>query len=203
MLPAFLVPLRLNVWFPFQPMRRSTPGRGYRVISAAVGQLGRPARRAGAQWWLRDLPGLVGSLERDWSISVGAAFDEGTEAYVAKATRADGTPAVLKLVVPRDDRHHASAEITVLRLANGEGCARLLRWDEQRGALLLERLGRSMAQLALPVRKRQEILCDAARRMWRPAPDCGLTTGADLGRGWRRTSPAPGRTSVTPARSGP
>jgi streptomycin 6-kinase len=140
------------------------------------------ALAAGAQWWLRDLPGLVGSLERDWSISVGAAFDEGTEAYVAKATRADGTPAVLKLVVPRDDRHHASAEITVLRLANGEGCARLLRWDEQRGALLLERLGRSMAQLALPVRKRQEILCDAARRMWRPAPDCGLTTGADLGR---------------------
>jgi streptomycin 6-kinase len=39
-----------------------------------------------------------------------------------------------------------------------------------------------MARLALPVRKRQEILCDAARRIWRPAPDCGLPAGTEMGR---------------------
>ena len=137
---------------------------------------------AGARGWLRDLPDLVASLERDWSISVGDAYDEGTEAYVAKAVCRDGTPAVLKLLVPRDDHGPARREITVLRLANGEGCARLLRSDEPRDALLLERLGRSMARLGLPVRKRQEILCDAARQIWRPAPECGLPTGAEIGR---------------------
>jgi streptomycin 6-kinase len=59
---------------------------------------------------------------------------------------------------------------------------RLLRDDSARGALLLERLGRSLHQLGLPIRKRHEILCATATRVWRPAPDCGLPTGAEKGR---------------------
>jgi len=70
----------------------------------------------------------------------------------------------------------------VLRLANGEGCVRLLRDDEARGALLLERLGRSLRELALPIGQRHEVLCSTAARVWRPAPGCGLPTGADKGR---------------------
>jgi streptomycin 6-kinase len=56
----------------------------------------------------------------------GRAYQDATEAMVAEATLADGTPAVLKLLVPRpgDD---AQNEITVLRLARGDGCVRLLR----------------------------------------------------------------------------
>ncbi len=135
----------------------------------------------GATRWLDDLPGLVEGLERDWSIRVGRPYHDATEAFVARARLADGTPAVLKLLVPRatgDARH----EITALRLAGGQGCARLLRADEARGALLLERLGRSMHELALPIGRRHEILCSAAARIWRPAPGCGLPTGADQGR---------------------
>ena len=53
-------------------------------------------------------------------------YDGGTEAVVVEAVLADGTPAVLKLVIarPGDD---ARNEIIALRFANGEGCARLLR----------------------------------------------------------------------------
>jgi streptomycin 6-kinase len=142
----------------------------------------RKALAAGARQWLDDLPDLVASLERDWLIAVGATYDGGTEAYVAQATLSDGMPAVLKLVVPRPRGTHAHEEITVLRLANGAGCAQLLRSDERRGALLLERLGPALFDLGLPVRRRQEILCDAAMRLWRPAPDCGLRTGAAKGR---------------------
>jgi len=69
-----------------------------------------------------------------------------------------------------------------LRLVGGEGCVRLLRADAARGALLLERLGRSLHQLALPIAQRHEILCSAAARVWRPAPGCDLPTGADKGR---------------------
>jgi streptomycin 6-kinase len=65
-----------------------------------------------------------------------------------------------------------------LRLANGNGCARLLQADVERGALLLERLGRSLSELQLPIRSRHEILVSAASRIWRPAPDAGLPTGA-------------------------
>lgn len=141
------------------------------------------ARAVGADGWLRDLPGLVASIARDWSITVGEAFGDASEAFVARAVLADGTGAVLKLLIPRST-DVARHEITVLRLANGDGCARLLRADEERGAMLLERLGPSMHEIGLPLGRRLEILCSCAARLWRcrPAPDCGLPTGADKGR---------------------
>jgi streptomycin 6-kinase len=99
---------------------------------------------------------------------------------VAEATLGDGTETVLKLLIPRAG-DAARNEITVLRLTNGEGCVRLLRDDAPRGALLLERLGRSLYELALPIAQRHEILCATAARVWCPAPDCGLPTGAAKG----------------------
>ena len=128
----------------------------------------------------RGLPSLVAELEEEWAISVGPSFGDATEAFVASAVCDDGTPVVLKLMVLRAG-NAAANEITVLRLADGDGCARLLRSDASRGALLLEALGPSLNDLALPIRRRLEILCDAARLVWRPAPDCGLPTGADKG----------------------
>ena len=139
------------------------------------------ALAAGAAHWLDELPALVAGLEREWRIVVGRPFADATEAFVAEATLEDGAPAVLKLIVPRDGET-AKNEITVLRLTNGEGCVALLRDDVERGALLLERLGRSLHELALPIEKRLGILCSTAVRVWRPAPGCGLPTGADKGR---------------------
>lgn len=133
------------------------------------------ALAAGAAQWIHDLPEIVATLEQDWSITVGRPYDGGTEAFVAEATLGDGTPAVLKLLVPQAGEQ-ARNESTVLRLAGGEGCARLLRADVARGALLLERLGRSLYQLALPMAQRHEILCSVAARVWRPAAGCGLPT---------------------------
>lgn len=139
------------------------------------------ALAVGAGAWLDALPRLVRSLEADWRIAVGRAYPYATEAFVAEASCDDGTPAVLKLVVPRGG-DAAAHEITALRVAGGGGCPRLLRDDVARGALLLERLGRPLYRLRLPVRRRHEILVSAARRVWRPAPDCGLPTGADKAR---------------------
>jgi streptomycin 6-kinase len=139
------------------------------------------AAASGAGAWLDALPALVASLEAEWGISVGAAFGDSTEAFVASAVLRDGTPAVLKLLIPRS-ADVARHEITVLRLAGGSGCARLLRSDASRGALLLERLARSLHSLGLPLSRRHEILCDAVARIWRAAPDCGLPTGAERGR---------------------
>jgi len=132
----------------------------------------------GAAWWIDALPEIVAGLERDWSITVGTPFDEGTEAYVAGATTADGAAAVLKVLVPRgaDVGDH---EATVLRIAGGDGCPQLFRNDPVRSALLMERLGPSMSALGLPYEQRLPALCDAAARIWRPAPDSGLPTGAE------------------------
>jgi streptomycin 6-kinase len=136
------------------------------------------AYAVGAGGWLDDLPLLIASLEHEWAIAVGDAYSDSTEAFVAKATCQDGTSAVLKVIVPRGG-DAAGNEIAVLRLAAGEGCVRLLRDDVVRGALLLERLGRSLYQLSLPIRRRHEILCSTVARVWRPAPGCGLPTGAE------------------------
>ncbi len=137
------------------------------------------ALAAGAAAWLDELPGLIAALERDWDITVGRPFPDATEAFVAAVTAP--APAVLKLMIPRPGGH-ARHEITVLRLAAGDGCARLLRADEPRGALLIERLGRPLHELGLPLARRLEILVTTATRLWRPAPDCGLPTGADKAR---------------------
>lgn len=128
--------------------------------------------------WVDELPEIVDRLERDWSIEVGRSYEEGTEAFVADAVLADGTPGVLKVLVPRRGGGIDDHEATVLRLAAGEGCPILYRDDPSRGALLMERLGPSMFALALTYEKRLPALCDAAARIWRPAPDAGLPTTA-------------------------
>ncbi|BCJ48542.1 hypothetical protein Asp14428_00170 [Actinoplanes sp. NBRC 14428] len=139
------------------------------------------AHAAGAGEWLAALPSLIGALAAEWGFEAGAPYGDATEAYVTPVTLADGSPAVLKLLVPRRGGP-AAHEITVLRLAGGDGCVRLLRADESRAALLLERLGPSMADLDLPLGERLRVLTGLARRVWRPVPDAGLPTGADKGR---------------------
>jgi streptomycin 6-kinase len=139
------------------------------------------ALAVGASDWLDGLPQLICDLEADWGLVLGAPLPGATEAFVAEVALVDGTPAVLKLLLPRDD-DAARNEITVLRLAGGEGCPMLLRHDASRGAVLLERLGRSLAECGHSLERRHEILCAAAARLWRPAPRRALPTGAEKGR---------------------
>jgi streptomycin 6-kinase len=130
------------------------------------------AANRGFPEWADELPGLVAELERRWGVRVGPAYPSSTEAWVAEAG-----DAVVKVFVPgRPDK--ARYETTVLRLAAGEGCVRLLDADDERGALLLERIGPSLSTLGIPEARRHEILCGAAQALWRPAPDSGLPTGA-------------------------
>jgi streptomycin 6-kinase len=152
------------------------------VSYEAVDQVVRAkAVAVGASGWLAELPTLVRELERAWSIRTGRTIAGGTEAHVVEATLEDGTPAVLKILIPRAG-DAAFREITALRLTNGDCMAKLIRGDIGRGALLLERLGVPLDQLRLPVQRRHEILCSLAERVWRPAPDSGLPTGAQKAR---------------------
>src|ERR1700722_7651886 len=101
------------------------------------------AKAAGAEDWLERLHELVSSLETDWSIAVGRPYKGGSEAFVAQATRGDGTSAVLKVLVPGAG-NDPSNEATVLRLADGDGCPDLYEYEGARSALLMERLGPPM-----------------------------------------------------------
>lgn len=129
--------------------------------------------------WLDDLPVLVESLARDWSLTIGPTLRGGHAAFVAEATVSDGTRAVLKVGVP-GDRRRLGYEATALRLAEGNGCVRLLGGDLDRDALLLERLGSAMFEaIAIPA-VRHDRLCDLAASLWRPVgDDVDLPTGAE------------------------
>jgi streptomycin 6-kinase len=139
------------------------------------------ARAVGAEDWIDDLPALLAELAADWSIMIGPPYEGGSEAFVAEATRSDGTTAVLKVLMPGAG-NDPSNEATALRLAAGEGCPALYGYDADRRALLMERLGRPMYELNLPLSRRLELLCATAQLVWRPASGSGLPTGADRAR---------------------
>jgi streptomycin 6-kinase len=140
------------------------------------------AGAAGCAWWLDALPALVAELAARWDLRVGRPFRDGTEAWVAPARRSDGRAVVLKLHIPRPG-DGAVREATVLRLAGGRGCAELLAHDAEHHALLLERLGPSLAALGLPAGRRHRVLADLAADLWRPAASIPAADRAVLATG--------------------
>ncbi len=165
---------------PTRRMRRWRPGLRWNNLAVLdVPEVVRKkALACGAGDWLEALPDLVAAIEEDWSLTVGQPHRDATEAFVAAAHLQDGTPATLKLVVPTDN-DAARNEAIALGLAGGDGCARLLDADVVRGALLLEQLGPSLADLRRPIEERHRIMASVARRVWRPAAGCGLPNGKE------------------------
>jgi streptomycin 6-kinase len=140
---------------------------------------------ASGRRWLDGLSALVTEVEHDWGITVGATMSGGTASYVAEATTAEGAAAVIKLAMPAEFAALGdfSSEIRTLMIADGNGCARLLHHDEARRALLIERLGRQLNDLGLPVRSQLEIICATLPLLWNaPLGDTLLQSGADKGR---------------------
>lgn len=143
----------------------------------------------GSEAWLDELPSLVETLARDWSLTIGPTLSGGHLALVVEATGSDGTAAVLKIGVP-GTRRQLGFEATALRLAGGDGCATLLRDDLDRDALLLERLGPAMYRVVPDPAIRHDLLCDLASRMWRPIDaHVDLPSGADLAREYAELLP--------------
>jgi streptomycin 6-kinase len=155
------------------------------TVSARVALSLRTIGAAG-EAWLADLPGLLAGLTADWTITVGARLDGGRTAYVAEVTTSDGTPAVLKVSIPPgvDESSAFDRQLAALQCAGGDPYVRLLRHDQPRRALLLERLGRPMAALGWPAAHQLEALARTAARGWRPVPDHVRLPGADEAARW-------------------
>lgn len=128
--------------------------------------------------WLADLPDLVSEFERAWDLSVAReALPGGSASYLARATQADGPPAILKLTMPGEDM---AGEILVLQRADGRGYGRLFRHDASRSALLMEPLGPSVGSLGLAADQQMRIICATLAKAWVPANEApGLMTGAE------------------------
>nr|WP_245599311.1 aminoglycoside phosphotransferase family protein [Embleya scabrispora] len=94
-------------------------------------------RGASARAWLDALPGLAADLLDHWTLRPDGLAGHGMAALVLPVTRADGTPAVLKLQQPTEDN---AGVVSGLRAWNGDGVVHLLDHDPDTGAMLLERL---------------------------------------------------------------
>jgi streptomycin 6-kinase len=96
--------------------------------------------------WLARLPMLVDEVLDRWSLRVAAPLSM-TFQWVAAVRRDDGTPAVLKLGLPRAD--HQTVDAAALQAWAGHGAVSLLAHDPERGALLLQRAepGRRLREL--------------------------------------------------------
>jgi streptomycin 6-kinase len=121
-----------------------------------------PERRA----WLEQLPKTIGELRDEWALSVGTPIDgdEVSCAWVAHATRSDGTRVVLKLGMPHMEGEH---EIQGLRFWSGDAIVRLLEADETRNAMLLERCEPGTALRQLPEPEQDKVIAGLLRRLWR------------------------------------
>jgi streptomycin 6-kinase len=86
--------------------------------------------------WLERVPDLVSECVEEWGLRLGEPYVAGAAGYAVRADLPDGTPAVLKLIYPHRE---AAYEAEALRVWNGDGAVRLLAYDEERWAMLIER----------------------------------------------------------------
>jgi len=105
---------------------------------------------------------VVHAVCRDWSLSTERWLDGGAGTPPLAVRRDDGTAAVLKIGEPGD----LDQAVRVLHAADGHGYARVLAWEADRGALLLERLGGSLRVEARSLRDEGRVLVPLLQDAW-------------------------------------
>ncbi|BCB88920.1 aminoglycoside phosphotransferase family protein [Phytohabitans suffuscus] len=137
--------------------------------------------------WLDELPARRAEVARSWGLRLGEPYTLSYH-WVAPATRADGTAAVLKLGLPGAD--HLPVEATTLECWAGAGAVRLLAYEPAWGALLLERADPGTpASTLVPGRDTEATaaILDVMRRLHaRPVPVTGLPDLESYGAAFRR-----------------
>lgn len=135
--------------------------------------------------WLSQLPALLKSCEKRWSVRLDAPFQNLSYHYVAPATGPGGAKWVLKAGYPNPG---LEAESEALRLFDGRGVVGLLQTDPAQGLLLLEQLvpGTPLAHLEDDP-SATSIAAQLMHQIWRSVPSQhGFPTVADWAKGLKR-----------------
>jgi len=109
------------------------------------------------------LVAIAHDVAAEWGVELGPPFALARFSYVAPA----GVEAVLKVTPPGDDE--ADEEPDALALWAGEGVVRLLRRDDRRRAMLIERASPGSDLADVDEDEATEIAVSVATRLWRPA----------------------------------
>jgi streptomycin 6-kinase len=142
--------------------------------------------------WLASLPQIVDELSERWALRIGRPYKRpraGGVGWAARATRADGTKAVLKVNIPHQEALHEAA---ALELIGGDGAVAVLEAAPKLFALLLERLEPGAPLWELPDEEGVPIAAGVLQRIWRPVPDGHpFDHLADYAAEWAETLAAP------------
>jgi streptomycin 6-kinase len=120
--------------------------------------------------WLRQLPDLVQELLEEWELEPEGLFELSFN-YVVAVRQANGAAGVLKLGLPDPD---GVREAAALRAYDGDGACRVIESDDDRRAMLLERIhpGDMLVEVA---RTNDEAAtrtgAEVMRRLWRHTPE--------------------------------
>lgn len=87
--------------------------------------------------WLDSLESTIQTYLQKWELTSEGPVENLSYNYVIKVTDSAGTPFILKLGVPNFDTRN---EMKTLQVYNGDGCAKLLKYDMEDGVMLLERI---------------------------------------------------------------
>jgi streptomycin 6-kinase len=112
---------------------------------------------------------VVRSVCQEWGLTVERWLEGGAGTPPLGVTLADGSEAVLKIAEPGD----LDGEVSVLTSADGRGYARVLAWEADRGALLLERLGDALWTEASTLCSQGQVVVPLLREAWRVPLTCG------------------------------
>ncbi len=150
--------------------------------------------------WREEAPRIADEIAEEWGLTLGDPYVPGLCGHVVRAELADGTPAVLKVFFPD---HESFQEPDALERWNGDGAVRLLRRDDERCALLLERCEPGRALSSAGGERALDVLVQLLPRLWMDAE--GFHTLEDevarwLEQGLDRRSPV-SRTSLRPRRA--
>jgi len=118
--------------------------------------------------WLHRLPDIIAECEREWAITASQPFPNLSYNYAAPALGRGGANLVLKIGRPSPAFR---AETEALRWFDGRGSVRLLAYDADLGAMLLERLspGEPLSRLSCD-QQATSAAAQVMQQLWRPAP---------------------------------
>ncbi len=115
--------------------------------------------------WAEALPSLLDRLADEWSVTWGRGLPGGSASYVVEATRG-GEPLAVKVPIPDSVVETRTGEARLLAAAGGRGYVQLHAVDEDSGAMLLERLGPTLAGAGRGPLEQATAVADTLHEAW-------------------------------------
>ncbi|MGI8668742.1 MAG: aminoglycoside phosphotransferase family protein [Aridibacter sp.] len=115
--------------------------------------------------WLESLPSIIEKIKEEWKLGIGNPFlENATCSYVAPCVVNEIEQAVLKIGLPHEEALH---EIDGLRLLNGNPTVRLLNFDTETNAMLLEQCLPGTQLATVPETIQDEIISRLLSEIWK------------------------------------